>query len=51
MPVMRKYQRGKMTAYIILFGIILSGIIMTSAQIKIERKKEMNKILKLFDDN
>ena len=40
-----------MTIYYILLGILLCSIIMTSAQIKADRKRDLNELMNLFEDN
>jgi len=39
-----------MTAYYILLGIILCSIIITTVQMKLAHKKELNELTDLFED-
>jgi len=42
--------RGTMTIYFILLGILLCSIIITTVQIKLSHRKEMNELMDLFED-
>jgi len=39
-----------MTTFFILFCVLLSGIIITTVQIRSTQKKEMNEIKQLFEE-
>ena len=39
-----------MTTYYILIGFLLCGIIMTMMQVRAARKREINELIKLFDE-
>jgi hypothetical protein len=39
-----------MTTYYILIGLLLCGIIWTKIQIRATRKREINELIKLFDE-
>jgi Na+-transporting NADH:ubiquinone oxidoreductase subunit NqrC len=45
-----KNVRGTMAIYFILLGILLCSIIITTVQIKLAHKKEMNELMDLFED-
>jgi hypothetical protein len=47
----RKFNRGKMTTFIVFIGILLCGIIITSGQIRAGNRKELKEIMDLFDNN
>jgi len=44
------YSGKKMTTFFILFCVLLSGIIITTVQIRSTQKKEMNEIKQLFEE-
>jgi len=42
--------RGTMTIYFILLGILICSIIITTLQIKLAHRKEINELMDLFED-
>jgi len=39
-----------MTTFFILFGVLLSGIIITTVQIRSTQKRELNEVNQLFEE-